>query len=177
MAASRPGTDQLPELCASQLEAFETPIYERPLKPLTWSIEKYEVAQQLALSRKTITQISEDTMVPLSAINRWRAHPDFRAYMDKLVLDTAETLKARRLQLLSKVLDARVERAEELGDYASLTSKDTLDVLEAIRKETVDDQPKESSKYLKTLEALLVKTARREREIELNPSAPAAQEA
>lgn len=154
--------DQVPE---AEWQPFEREAPQEPVKPLRWSIEKYEVAQLLALSRLTLEKISEKTLVPVRVIRSWRKHPEFQAYMDRLVLESAEAMKARRLMLLSKIIDARVEKAEESGDYSFLSNKDTLDVMEALRKET-DDQPKEQSRYMKTLETLLEKTQRREIEIQ-----------
>ena len=134
----------------------ETPL--TPIKPLKWSVEKYEVAQLLALSRMTMVQVAEETGVPVHAIQRWKRHPEFQEYMDRVTLDTAETLKAKRLQVLRKILDARLELAEETGSYVNLSGKDTLDILEALRKETEAEENKPESNYLKTIEALLQKT-------------------
>ena len=150
--------DDSPTLDPSELAAYEREVPTAPIKPLTWSIEKYEVAQLLALSRMTHAQIAEHTLVPISAITRWKQHPDFRKYMEDVVLESAETLKARSLMLLSKVLDARVEAAEQGGSYTNLTSKDTIDILAEMRKQTEGDKDEEKSKYVQIVEALLKKT-------------------
>ena len=155
----------LNEVDPSKLESFERPVPTRPVMPLAWSIEKYEVAQLLALSRMTVTQVSEATMVPVHVIQKWKLHTDFSDYMNKLVLEGATVMKAKRLMILNKVLDARLERAESMGDYATLSTKDTLDILAEIRKETEDEDSKEKSTWMQTLDVLLTKTAEKQAQV------------
>lgn len=155
----------LGEVDPSKLEDFERPVPTRPVMPLAWSIEKYEVAQLLALSRMTVSMVSEATMVPIHIIQKWKQHTDFTDYMNKLVLEGATVMKAKRLMILNKVLDARLERAELMGDYATLSTKDTLDILAEIRKETEDEDSKEKSTWMQTLDVLLTKTAEKQASI------------
>jgi restriction endonuclease len=156
--SSDPLDHLLADVDPSALCSFEQPVPNVPIKSLQWSVEKYEVAQLLALSRMTLLQVSEETGVPAHAIRRWKAHPDFQEYMDNITLETANTLKAKRLQVLRKILDARLELVEESGNYAALSSKDTLDILDAIRKETEAQESQPESNYLKTIEDLFKRT-------------------
>lgn len=150
-------TDLLADLDPAELAEFERPVPVTPIRPLKWSIEKYEVAQLLATSRMTMTEVSAATGVPLHAIQRWKTHPEFQDYINRFILDTEETMRAKRLQVLSKILDARLALAEEHG-YAALSQKDTLDILDALRKETEATENKPESNYLKTIETLFKKT-------------------
>ena len=146
------------EVDPAALCSFERPVPTVPIKPLQWSVEKYEVAQLLVMSRMSVAQVSEETGVPIHAIRRWKSHPDFVEYMDRVILETESTMKALRLRVLRKILDARLELAEEAGNYASLSSKDTLDLLDALRKETEASEAQPESNYLKTIEDLFKRT-------------------
>lgn len=164
--------DLLSEVDPAALCSFERPVPNTPIKPLHWSIEKYEAAQLLALSRMTMAQVSQHLRIPLHALQRWKTHPDFREYMDKVTLDTESTLKALRLQVLRKILDARLDLVEESGNYAALSSKDTLDILDALRKETEAADTKPESNYLKTIEDLLKRTQERQALAGASPKLP-----
>lgn len=144
----------------SVLEEYERPVSSSPIKPLVWSIEKYEVAQLLAISGYTIAKISEVTTVPITAIKKWKQHPDFIKYMDDCLSDTSVDLKKFRIGLLRKVISARVDRVEEMGgDYSILSTKDTADLLAELRKETEKNEDKEQTQYMRTIEALLLSSA------------------
>lgn len=151
------------EVDPAELCSFEQPVPLVPIKPLQWSVEKYEVAQLLALSRMNVAAVSAETGVPIHAIRRWKSHPEFQEYMDQLVLESASTLKALRLQVMRKILDARLAFAEDSGNYAALSSKDTLDLLDAMRKETEAQEAQPESNYMKTLEDLLKRTMERQK--------------
>jgi len=128
------------ETDAFELADFETPISNALLPSVVWSIEKHKVAQMLALSGLSKSQISRETGVPLATINKWTQHVEFSDYVNKLVLESASLMKAKRLQVLTKILDARIAEAEKTGDYARLSKLDTLDVIDRIRKETGEDE-------------------------------------
>ena len=59
-----------------------------------------------------------------------------------------------------KMIDARVAKVEELGDYSMLSGKDTLDIMESMRKDSEAKEDNEQSQYMKTIEALLVKSSK-----------------
>lgn len=137
---------------AFELADFETPVTSGSLPSVIWSIEKHTVAQMIALSGLTKTQISRETGVPLGTINRWCQHGEFSEYINKLVLESAQVMKAKRLQILNKILDARVEEIEALGEgYARASGKDTLAIVEAIRKETGEEEAHQESQYVSVL--------------------------
>lgn len=140
---------------ATELASFETPSYGvTPLLPVQWSIEKYKVAQELALSGKTKTKIAKDLKIPLAVINKWLENKEFTEYINDIVTEGAKALKSKRLQLLMKTLQAREERAE-LDGYDTFSSKDGLDIISEIRKETGEDKGSGQSNYTNLLESLL----------------------
>jgi len=143
---------------ADQLAPFETPHKGTQVVPIRWSIEKYKVAQMIALEGKTKTAIAKELSIPLSAINTWLAHPEFQAYINQTVLAGAEALKAKKLQLLMKTLAAREAQAE-LEGYDQFSRKDSLDIISEIRKETGEERSADSS-YLNLLEKLVLNSTK-----------------
>lgn len=143
---------------AFELADFETPVSGAPLPNVRWSIEKHKVAQLLALSGLAKTQISRETSVPLATINKWLQHGEFVDYVNQLVLESATMMKAKRLQLLTKILDARIAEAEKTGDYSRLSKLDTLDIIDRLRKETGEDEDRKESKYAQILEKIITAT-------------------
>lgn len=140
---------------ASELASFETPVCGvTQVLPVQWSIEKYKVAQELALSGKTKTKIAKDMKIPLAVINKWLENKEFNDYVQDIVTEGAKALKSKRLQILMKTLQAREERAE-LDGYDTFSSKDGLDIISEIRKETGDDKGSGQSNYTNLLESLL----------------------
>lgn len=140
---------------AGQLEEFETPAQGfTPVVPVQWSIEKYKVAQELALSGKTKTKIAKELGIPLAVINKWLENPDFVNYVNEVTMEGAKAMKSWKLRLLTKALKAKEDRAE-LDGYDTLTNKDTLDIMGEIRKETDGEKGPGQSNYTNLLESLL----------------------
>ena len=154
-----------PVVSISELAEYETPVSTTPVPAVAWSMEKHMVAQFLATKGMSKVQVSRETGVPLSAINKWLQNSEFTSYINQIVLDCASVMKAKRLGLLSKILDARIEEAERTGDYARLSKMDTLDIISAIRKETGDEDAAKESSYTRIMEKFL--------EINNRPAAPA----
>lgn len=150
---------EAPATNAFELASFETPVDSTPLPNVVWSIEKHKVAQLLAVSGMSKSKISRETGVPLSTINKWLTHGEFTDYINSLVMESVTLMKAKRLQLLTKMLDARIEEAEVNGDYARLSKLDTLDIIAAIRKETGEEEKKDESKYTQILEKIVGMTS------------------
>ena len=146
----------LPEVSgASELASFETPVLgTTKVAPVQWSIEKYNVAQELALSGKTKSKIAKDMKIPLAVINKWLENREFTEYVQEVVTEGAKALKSKRLQILMKTLNAREERAE-LDGYDTFSNKDGLDIISEIRKETGEDKGNGQSNYSNLLENLL----------------------
>lgn len=140
---------------AFELADFETPVSSAAVPNVMWSIEKHTVAQMIALSGLSKAQISRECKVPLGTIKKWMESAEFRDYINQIVLESANTMKATRLQLLTKILNARIEDAEKTGNYATLSKLDTLDVIAAIRKETSDVEETKESKYTQILEKIV----------------------
>lgn len=142
----------------SALESFESLPPTTPIRNIVWSMEKYEVAQMCATTRHSDRQVSEITKIPLSTIKVWKRHPDFQKYMTELMLDSADLMKAKSLMIMTKALDARIARAEELDDYGTITGRDTLAIIDQIAKETREDVGKEESHFMQTITALIEKS-------------------
>lgn len=142
----------------SVLDIFETPVNLTPAKPMEWSLEKYEAAHLIGLSSLTVQQVSDELKIPVRVIQYWKSHPDFKSYVDSIVLEAAKSSKAKRIMLLNKILDARLETAERIGDYSTLSNKDTLDIVSELRKETQENDDDNQSNWIKTLDALLEKS-------------------
>ena len=142
---------------AFELASFETTVSHEVLPAVKWSIQKYEVAQMIALMGLKKTEIAKQTKVPLATINNWLKNSEFSDYINKLALESVNVLKAKRIQLLTKMLDARIEEAEdENGGYAKLSRKDTLDIIKELRDETEEAEKKQESSYTKLLEKILL---------------------
>lgn len=140
---------------AFELAEFETQVPDTPVMPVQWSVEKFKVAQMIALSGKPKTEIAKITGVPLSTINLWLKHGEFQEYINRLVLESAELMKAKRLQVLIKIMEARLEEAELEGNYASLSRKDTVDIIREIREETEEKEATQRSNYEMLLDRLV----------------------
>lgn len=145
------------------LASFENALTQKQLVPVMWSIEKFTVAQDLAISGKTKTAIAKEYGIPLTAINTWLKHPDFQAYVNQVCMDGATLLKQKKLQLLTKTLAAREDEAEKNG-YATFSNKDSLDVIAEIRKETGDERSADSS-YTTLLEKLVANSIKQPKTI------------
>lgn len=142
-------------LSANELASFETPAPSAvKILPVQWSIEKYNVAQELALSGKTKTKISKDLKIPIAIINKWLESKEFTEYINSIVMEYAKASKAERLRLLMKALKAKEDLAE-LDGYDTFSRKDPLDIIAEIRKETGEDKGSGQSNYTSLLENLL----------------------
>lgn len=139
-----------------ELADFETPCSNEVIKPIVWSVQKYKVAQMLALHGKSKSEISKETLVPLATISAWAKHPDFIEYVKSLIEQAASTMKNDNISILKKIVAARVEQAELSGDYSKLSNKDTLDIIKELNVITEDDTKKEESNYTKLLEKLVL---------------------
>jgi len=138
---------------AGSLASFETVQKEVQVVPVRWSIEKFRVAQEIALSGKTKTAIAKELGIPLTAINAWLKNSEFQEYINQTVMDGASLLKAKKLQLLTKTLAAR-EAEAELNGYATFSNKDSLDIISEMRKEQGLEHTADSS-YTSLLEKLV----------------------
>jgi len=147
-------------ILATDLEEFETPLEVKEVKPMVMSVQKHVVAELIALKGYTVTQASEETGIPISAIKRWKKHPDFAKLVRDMILEKVDDMRAYRLGLCMQMIESRVRKVEELGDYSMLSSKDTLDIMDSMRKDSEKRDESEQSQYMKTIEALLVKSSK-----------------
>lgn len=143
---------------ASKLASFETAHTQQQIAPIVWSVEKFRVAQMIAIDGKTKTAIAKELGIPLSAINTWLKHPDYKAYIEQTVLDAAKAIKNKKLQLLIKTLAAR-EAEAELEGYSTFSRKDSLDIMTEIRKETGEERAADTS-YTQLLEKMVLNSAK-----------------
>lgn len=139
------------------LEEFETEYVPTAPATFKWSVEKYQIAQLYAMTGKSKKQISKELGLPLTFINKCFESNEFQKYMQEITLEAAKELKAEKIMDLRKALSARREIAEEMG-YETYSRKDTLDIMEALRKE-VGEEKTEDSNYAKLLEKLVANTA------------------
>lgn len=139
-----------------QLAEYETPVPTESIAPIIWSVEKYKVAQMIALHGKSKADISRETKIPLNTIHSWCKHPDFQAYIRSTIDKAASTMQQDNISLLTKIIAARVEEAELSGDYAGLSKADTMDLVKELNKMTNNDGKKEASTYTQLLEKLVV---------------------
>ena len=149
-------TKELEPIPTFELASFETPVSLEVVRPIQWSVQKYEVAQMMALQGKSKAQISRDTKVPLGTINYWASHPDFVDYLKSLIDSAAASMKNQNISLLSKIIAARVAEAELSGNYASLSKMDTAVLLRDLTELTEADNKREESNYAKLLEKLVI---------------------
>lgn len=148
------------ELTPEQVSEFvNPPVRVTPSKPMPLSSEMREVAELLATKGMTVQRVSEVTGVPISAIKKWKKNPEFTQHMQNFVLDIAEGLRAWRLMMCMKTLDARVEKIEEIGDWSLFSQKDSMDIMAEMRKDTEKQEEKEQTQYMKVMEALIIKSA------------------
>lgn len=139
------------------LEDFEHEYVPTAPATFQWSIEKYQIAQLYAMTGKSKKQISKELGLPLTFINKCFESNEFQKYMQDITLEAAKELKAEKIMDLRKALAARRELAEDMG-YENFSKKDTLDIMEALRKEVGEDKVEESN-YSKLLEKLVANTA------------------
>lgn len=145
----------------AELLDFETPVDERPIKPLTWSYEKYVCAQALALSGKTKKAISEETKIPLHVIRRWEQHPEFQDYIKEIVLKSRDELLAANLSLLQKAINAKRDKIEEEGgDYSKLSNRDIASLIETVNELVKEKDSKEDSGWMKQMKELIEQSAK-----------------
>lgn len=138
---------------ASELNDFETPYVPTLAAPLKWSIEKYKVAELLAFSGKTRRAIAKELSLPVSVVESWCKNSEFMDAVNEMIMDSVKHMKKERLRVLNKILQARIEQAEQEG-YADASRKDTVEIMEAIRKETGEDKSQDSN-YTRLLERLV----------------------
>ena len=142
----------------SELEEFETPVDNRPVKPIHWSLEKYVCAQSLALEGKSRVKISEETGIPIGTIRKWEKHPDFQQYMQELVLKQKDVLLAMHLQDLAKTLNAKRQYAEDNDDWRNFSRQDPTKIMETFHNISGAKEESEQSNYAKMMEMLLDKS-------------------
>lgn len=147
-----------PTTAAFELADFEIEAPSAPtmVPAVRWSLQKYDVAQMLALSGESKTEISKQTKVPVATINNWLKNKEFSDYVNSILLESVNEAKSLRLKYYLKILKAREDIVEESGDWAHASSKDTLDILKELRAETEEQAKKEDSNYAKLLEKLVL---------------------
>lgn len=139
---------------AFELADFETPLGSKELMPVVWSLEKHTVARMLALEGKSRAKISRETTVPEATIKKWQENEEFQEFMNSLVLKAAGVIDAKILSAKMKTLDARIAETEELDNWAQFTSKDSLELMSEIRKQTAKETESKNSPYLNVIERL-----------------------
>lgn len=141
------------------LATYETPVTLRQVKALEWSTERYLVCELVATSGMSDAKISETTGIPITAIKRWKKHPDFIQEVRNIIQKEISDMRTFRLGLCMRMINSRVDKIDEMGgDFSMLSTKDTLDIMSEMRKDSEVKDDVEQSQYMKTIEALISKT-------------------
>ena len=77
----------------TELEEFETPLEVTKVTPMVMSVEKHEVAEMIAIKGMSVTRVSEETGIPVSAIKRWKRHPDFAKLIRDMILEKVDDMR------------------------------------------------------------------------------------
>lgn len=87
---------------------------------------------ELTLKGRTPEIISVQLGLPKSYVRGFLLQKNVKEYLRELKEAKSQLLQLRALDIYGEIIDARVSRVdEEGGDYATLSSKDTVDILRA----------------------------------------------
>lgn len=97
--------------------------------------EWLEVANSYLITRSA--QSTADNLdIPLHTVIECLARKDVRDYLNQIYLDTGYRNRDRLGQVLDKMIDAKLEEAEETGIY---TSKDLLEIIALVHKMRMEE--------------------------------------
>jgi hypothetical protein len=97
--------------------------------------EWLEVANSYLITRSA-QATAEHLAVPLHTVIECLARKDVRDYLNQIYLDTGYRNRDRLGQVLDKMIDAKLEEAEETGIY---TSKDLLEIIALVHKMRMEE--------------------------------------
>jgi hypothetical protein len=97
--------------------------------------ESYDIAN-LYIQLGTSKAVSETTGIPEHVVVETLSRPDTKAYLNGVYLDLGYRNRNKLGALLDKMIDSKVEEAEESGIY---TSKDLVDLLTLAHKMRMDE--------------------------------------
>ena len=81
---------------------------------------------------RSVEIISVQLGLPKSYVRGFLLQKNVKEYLRELKEAKSQLLQLRALDIYGEIIDARVSRVdEEGGDYATLSSKDTVDILRA----------------------------------------------
>ncbi len=97
--------------------------------------EHYDVANGFLLYG-TIQDTAEQLQLPQHEVVKILQTPEVKRYLDGVYLDQGYRNRDKMGKVLDKIIDAKLEEAEETGIY---TGKDLLDVLALVHKMRMDE--------------------------------------
>lgn len=97
--------------------------------------EWLEVANSYLITRSAQTT-ADNLAIPLHTVIECLARKDVRDYLNQIYLDTGYRNRDRLGQVLDKMIDAKLEEAEETGIY---TSKDLLEIIALVHKMRMEE--------------------------------------
>jgi hypothetical protein len=97
--------------------------------------EEYDVANAY-LQCGSIEETAKYLQVPVHVITKTLREPNIKTYLDQIYLDLGYRNKNKLGALLDKMIDAKIEEAEETGIY---TKKDLLELITLAHKMRMDE--------------------------------------
>lgn len=97
--------------------------------------EWLEVANSYLITRSA-QSTADNLNIPLHTVIECLARKDVRDYLNQIYLDTGYRNRDRLGQVLDKMIDAKLEEAEETGIY---TSKDLLEIIALVHKMRMEE--------------------------------------
>lgn len=97
--------------------------------------EWLEVANSYLITRSA-QSTADNLAIPLHTVIECLARKDVRDYLNQIYLDTGYRNRDRLGQVLDKMIDAKLEEAEETGIY---TSKDLLEIIALVHKMRMEE--------------------------------------
>lgn len=97
--------------------------------------EHFDVANAY-LQFGTVEATSQNTGLPQHTIVSTLNTPEVKRYLDGIYLDLGYRNKSKLGELLDKIIDQKIEEAQETGVY---TSKDLVDLIQLAHKMRIDE--------------------------------------
>lgn len=97
--------------------------------------EHYDIANGFLLYG-TIQDTAEQMQVPQYEVVKILQMPEVKRYLDGIYLDQGYRNRDKMGKILDKIIDSKLEEAEESGVY---TGKDLLDVIALVHKMRMDE--------------------------------------
>jgi hypothetical protein len=97
--------------------------------------EWLEVANEYLTTQST-EQTARNLDIPLHTVSEVLARKDVRTYLNEIYLDTGYRNKSKLGALMDRIIESKLEEAEESGMYSS---KDLLEIIALVHKMRMDE--------------------------------------